>query len=100
MPANRNALIRYKTIDTCLRNRFRKWTLEDIMEKVSDTLYEYEGMDKGISRRTIQADIQMMRSDKLGCFAPIVVLDKNTIPTKTPIIVLPTFPFLKTTFPA
>ena len=77
MPANRNALIRYKTIDACLKNRFRRWTLEDIIEKVSDTLYEYEGMDKGISRRTIQADIQMMRSDKLGYFAPIVVLDKK-----------------------
>jgi hypothetical protein len=63
MPANRNALIRYKTIDTCLRNRFIKWTLEDLIEKVSDTLYEYEGIET-ISKRTIQNDIQMMRSDK------------------------------------
>lgn len=77
MPANRNALVRYKTIDACLRNRQRKWTLEDLVEKVSDTLYEYEGIDKGISLRTIQADIQMMRSDKLGYFAPIVVTDKK-----------------------
>ncbi|PWK28181.1 putative DNA-binding transcriptional regulator YafY [Arcicella aurantiaca] len=76
MPANRNALIRYKTIDTCLRNRFRKWTLEDLIEKVSDTLYEYEGIET-ISKRTIQNDIQMMRSDKLGYFAPIVVLEKK-----------------------
>ncbi len=77
MPANRNALIRYKTIDTCLKNRFRKWTLEDIIEKVSDTLYEYKGIDKDISKRTIQADIQMIRNDKLGHFASIVVLDKK-----------------------
>ncbi|MEY4540997.1 MAG: hypothetical protein RLZZ306_2754, partial [Bacteroidota bacterium] len=77
MPTNRNALIRYKTIDTCLKNRFRKWTLEDIIQKVSDTLYEYEGVDKDISKRTIQNDIQMMRSDKLGYFAPIVVLEKK-----------------------
>lgn len=77
MPANRNALIRYKTIDACLRNRYRKWTLEDLIEKVSEAMYEYEGMDKGISRRTIQADLQMMRSDKLGYFAPIVVVDKK-----------------------
>lgn len=77
MPANRNALIRYKTIDACLRNRYRKWTLEDLIEKVSDTLYEYEGIDKGISMRTIQADIQVMRSDKLGYFAPIIVIDKK-----------------------
>jgi predicted DNA-binding transcriptional regulator YafY len=77
MPANRNALIRYKVIDNCLQRRNRKWTLEDLIEQVSEALYEYEGMDKGISKRTIQADIQMMRSDKLGYFAPIVVLDKK-----------------------
>lgn len=77
MPANRNALIRYKTIDNCLRNRQRKWTLEMLMDKVSDALYEYEGIDKGISRRTIQADIQMMRSDKLGYNAPIIVSEKK-----------------------
>ncbi|RYZ56205.1 MAG: WYL domain-containing protein [Sphingobacteriales bacterium] len=77
MPVNRNALIRYKTIDQCLRNRRRRWTLEDLIEKVSEALYEYEGMDKGISRRTIQADIQVMRSDKLGYNAPIVILEKK-----------------------
>ncbi|MGA0560753.1 helix-turn-helix transcriptional regulator [Larkinella sp. VNQ87] len=77
MPVNRNALIRYKTLDACLRNRQRKWTLDDLIEAVSAALYEYEGIDKGISRRTIQADLQMMRSDKLGYFAPITVIDKK-----------------------
>ena len=77
MPVNRNALIRYKTIDTCLRNRYRKWTLEDLIEACSNALYEYEGIDKGISKRTIQMDIQMMRSEKLGYNAPIVVYDKK-----------------------
>ena len=77
MPTNRNALIRYKTIDKCLQNRFRKWTLNDLIETVSDTLYEYEGIDTGISKRTIQNDIQIMRSDKLGYNAPIIVNDKK-----------------------
>lgn len=77
MPVNRNALIRYKAIDSCLRNRMRKWTLEKLIEKVSDALYEYEGMSKGISRRTIQADIQLMRSNKLGYNAPIIIVDKK-----------------------
>lgn len=77
MPANRNALIRYKTLDACLRNRQRKWPLDALIAAVSDALYEYEGIDKGISRRTVQADLQMMRSDKLGYFAPIVVIDKK-----------------------
>lgn len=77
MPVNRNALIRYKTIDKCLQNRYRKWTLEDLIDACSDALYEYEGIDKGVSRRSVQADIQMMRSDKLGYNAPIVVVDKK-----------------------
>lgn len=75
MPVSRNALVRYKTIDNCLRNHYRKWTLEDLIEACSDALYEYEGIDKGISKRTIQMDIQMMRSDKLGYNAPIIVRD-------------------------
>lgn len=77
MPVNRNALIRYKTIDKCLQNRYRKWTLEDLIEACSDALYEYEGIDKGISRRTVQLDIQMMRSEKLGYNAPIIVYDNK-----------------------
>ena len=77
MPLNRNALIRYKTIDQCLQNRFRKWTLLDLMEACSDALYEYEGIDKGVSKRTLQLDIQTMRSDKLGYNAPIVVKEKK-----------------------
>lgn len=77
MPVNRNALVRYKTIDQCLQNRYRQWTLDDLIEACSDALYEYEGIMKGISRRTVQLDIQMMRSDKLGYNAPIIVYDNK-----------------------
>ncbi len=77
MPANRNALIRYKTIDKCLQNRFRRWTLNDLIDACSDALYEYEGIDKGVSKRSVQADIQVMRSDKLGYNAPIIVVEKK-----------------------
>ena len=38
MPVNKNALIRYKTIDNCLRNHFRRWTIDDLVEACSDTL--------------------------------------------------------------
>lgn len=77
MPVNRNALIRYRTIDNCLRHKYKKWTLEDLIEACSDALYEFQGIDKGVSRRTVQADIEMMRSNKLGYEAPIVVVDKK-----------------------
>lgn len=76
MPANKNALIRYKTIDRCLRNRFRLWTIDDLTEACSAALREMEGVTKGVSVRTVQGDLQMMRSDKLGYNAPIEVFDK------------------------
>ena len=77
MAANKNALIRYKTIDKCLQNRMRKWTLNDLIEACSDALYEYEGKDCNVSKRTIQLDIFNMRSDKFGYNAPIIVVDKK-----------------------
>jgi len=77
MPVNRNALIRYRTIDSCLQNRRRKWTLDDLIDACSDAIYEYQGINTGVSRRTIQADIEMMRSNKLGYEAPIIVVDKK-----------------------
>jgi len=77
MALNKNALIRYKTIDKCLQNNYRQWTLDDLIEACSDALYEYEGREVNVSKRTIQLDIQMMRSDKLGYNAPIEVYDKK-----------------------
>jgi predicted DNA-binding transcriptional regulator YafY len=77
MPVNRNALIRYRTIDQCLQNRFKKWALDDLIDACSDAIYEYQGIDTGVSRRTVQADMEMMRSNKLGYEAPIIVVDKK-----------------------
>ncbi len=77
MPVNKNALIRYKTIDRCLRNRYRRWTLDDLVEACSDALYELEGIDNGVSVRTVQGDLQVMRSDRLGYNAPIEVYDNK-----------------------
>lgn len=77
MAQNKNALIRYRTIDKCLQNSYRTWTLNDLIEACSDVLYEYEGRDVNVSKRTIQLDIQLMRSDKLGYNAPIEVYDKK-----------------------
>lgn len=77
MATNKNALIRYKTIDLCLQNRGRTWTLVDLIDACSDALYEAEGKDVLVSKRTVQLDIQHMRSDKLGYNAPIIVYDRK-----------------------
>ncbi len=77
MSQNKNALIRYKTIDKCLQNNRRKWTLEDLVVACSDALSEYEGRKVRISKRSIQKDIHIMRSERLGYNAPILVYDKK-----------------------
>lgn len=77
MAQNKNALIRYKTIDKCLQNQYKQWTLEDLINACSEALYEFEGKENPVSKRTIQLDIQLMRSEKLGYNAPIEVYDKK-----------------------
>lgn len=76
MPVNRNVLMRIRTIDACLGRRHRQWTLEDLREACEEALYDYEGISS-ISLRTIQRDIELMRSDKLGYNAPIEVVDRK-----------------------
>ena len=75
MPSNLNALIRYKTIDRCLSNPYRKWSIEDLIESCSSALKEYRGIYTRISERTIREDLRVMRSDILGFNAPIVQQD-------------------------
>ena len=60
MPVNKNALIRYKTIDNCLRNPFRRWTVEDLVDACSDALYEFEGIRRGVSLRTVQKSLDIL----------------------------------------
>jgi len=77
MPSNLNALIRYKTIDKCLSNPYRKWNIDDLIEACSSALKEYRGIYTRISERTLREDLRIMRSDILGFNAPIVQQDGN-----------------------
>ncbi|MCX7744267.1 MAG: WYL domain-containing protein [Flavobacteriales bacterium] len=73
MPTNKLASFRYRVIDKCLRNKYRKYTLEDLLHVLSKELYEQFGIDKGVSRRTFFNDINVMRSPyPRGFDAPIV----------------------------
>ena len=47
-----------------------------MVQACSDALYDMEGIKKGVCARTVQMDMQIMRSDKLGYNAPIEVYDK------------------------
>jgi predicted DNA-binding transcriptional regulator YafY len=77
MPVNKNALLRYQTIDQCLCNRQRRWTLEDLLRECSKALGAEPDEPLRVSRRTLQGDLEMMRSGKLGYEAPIEVVEKK-----------------------
>jgi predicted DNA-binding transcriptional regulator YafY len=76
MPLNKSTLLRLRTIDSCLCRRFRQWTIEDLRKACEDAVYDYEGIDH-VSLRTTQRDIELMRSDKLGYNAPIIVVQRK-----------------------
>jgi predicted DNA-binding transcriptional regulator YafY len=71
MPANLNALIRYKTINSCLYGGRRKWTIDELIDACSDALAESRGRYESVSERTVRDDIRVMRSDILGFNAPL-----------------------------
>ena len=68
MPVNKDALIRYRVINRRLKNKYKPYpSLEELIEACEDAL------GKEISKRSIQSDLQAMRSDSdLGFNAPIV----------------------------
>lgn len=66
MSINKSAFIRYRTIDSCLVNKFSRPSKVYIQQKCCDAIGEH------VSISTIEKDMQDMRHDaKLGYFAPI-----------------------------
>ena len=59
MPTNKNAQLRYQILDRCFSDFKHKYTINDLMDKVNDALYDLTGTD--ISVRQIRADIKYMR---------------------------------------
>lgn len=74
MSTNKHASFRYRTLNQCFCNRGRrKWTLDELTEAVSRQLQEDFGVDLLVSKRTIQGDINIMRSGRpRGFDAPII----------------------------
>ncbi len=64
MPVNKNALIRYRTIDKCLRNKGKVYSLYDLAEECDKALYNAGNLysDK-LSIRTIQKDLQFIQEE-------------------------------------
>lgn len=70
MAVNKNALIRYKALDKCFSNPYRKFYINDLIEKCNEVLSDHYGEETTVSRRQIFLDIQFMKSDA-GYEAPV-----------------------------
>ena len=64
MAITKNPLIRYKILDKCFRNPYKKYYFETLLETVNETLYEITGDDVGIKTRQLRDDIAFMRSSE------------------------------------
>ena len=62
MSSNKNALIRYKILDSCFRNPNKRYFIGDLIEECKRLLAEIDPESKGISRRQIFDDITFMES--------------------------------------
>lgn len=70
MAQNKNAQIRYKALDKCFSNQFKRFYINDLIEYCSDVLTEHYTTVTTVSRRQIFDDIDFMKSEA-GYDAPI-----------------------------
>ena len=76
MATNKNASFRYRVLNDCFADGSRRWSIERLIEHVSNQLDEHFGINKGISERQVKEDIHIMRSlPPRGFDAPIVCRD-------------------------
>lgn len=68
MPTNKNAQLRYKILDRCFSDFHYKYTIEDLVDKVNESLGDVCGAQ--VSVRQIREDIKHMR-DRMTYNAPI-----------------------------
>ena len=62
MATNKNALVRYKILDSCFRNPGKRYFIEDLIAECENVLLEKDPSSSGISRRQIFEDISFMES--------------------------------------
>lgn len=70
MASNKNASIRYKALDQCFSNLYKKFYIKDLIEYCSSILTDHYAVETTVSRRQIFADMDFMKSNA-GYDAPL-----------------------------
>ncbi len=79
MPINKNAFIRYQTLDKCFRNPGRNYYFDNLLEECNNALYEFNPDSEGIKRRQLFDDIRFMESEQ----GWLIDLDREKLGRKT-----------------
>lgn len=61
MPVDRQVLLRYQVLNRCFRNRYREYTIENLLEECNKALRNQDKPE--VSKRTIQNDITTLETD-------------------------------------
>lgn len=61
MPVDKQVLLRYQVLNKCFRNRYREYTIDDLVDECNKALRRIDKPD--ISKRTIQNDINILEAD-------------------------------------
>lgn len=61
MPVDKQVLLRYQVLNRCFRNRYREFTIEDLVKECNKALSKADKPD--VSKRTIQNDINTLEVD-------------------------------------
>ena len=70
MAQNKNAQMRYKALDKCFSNQYKKFFINDLIDYCSHVLSEHYAQETTVSRRQIFDDMDFMKSEA-GYDAPI-----------------------------
>ena len=61
MPVDKQVLLRYKILNRCFRNRYKEYTIDDLVDECNKALRKADKQD--VSKRTIQNDINVLEAD-------------------------------------
>ncbi len=70
MATNKNATIRYQTLNRCFRNPGRRYNIDDLVNACNEALLDVNPTSSGVKKRQIYEDIKFMQ-DSRGFDAPI-----------------------------
>ena len=61
MPVDKQVLLRYQVLNKCFRNKYREYTIDDLVDECNEALRRSDKPD--VSKRTVQNDINILEAD-------------------------------------